>query len=103
MLIEALSHPLTDLPSNLLFDSRLMRLFLTVCLCAALALGASPADGEPSLECDVEKILEARELPPGSMVAAGTYGELTEVPTVLFPRTLEQGKYEITFPLLHFG
>jgi len=73
-----------------------MRLFLTVCLCAVLSLGASPADEEPPLECEVEKILEARELPPGSMVAAGTYGDLTEVSTVFVPQTLEKGKYEVT-------
>jgi hypothetical protein len=71
-----------------------MRLSLTVCFCMALFLGASP-EKELSLECDVEKILEARELPTGSMIL-DSYGDLTEVSTVLVPQTLETGKYEIT-------
>lgn len=72
-----------------------MRLSLVVCLFTTLLLGASPNAASP-LECDVEKILEARELPPGSMVSAGTYGGLTEVSTVFVPQTLEKGKYEVT-------
>jgi hypothetical protein len=72
-----------------------MRLSLVVCLFTTLLLGASPSAESP-LECDVEKILEARELPPGSMVSAGTYGGLTEVSTVFVPQTLEKGKYEVT-------
>ena len=77
-----------------LFAVRTFSRSLTVCFCMALFLGASP-EKELSLECDVEKILEARELPTGSMIL-GSYGDLTEVSTVFVPQTLEKGKYEVT-------
>lgn len=80
----------------------LLRLPSILCLCVVMPLPQAVLDSSPApvptpnADCDVEKILEARELPPGSMVSAGTYGGLTEVSTVFVPQTLEQGKYEVT-------
>lgn len=78
-----------------------MRLGLVLCLvtCVSLLIAPLASSSVPfsatDADCDIEKILEARELPSGSMVM-GAYGDLTEVSTVLVPRTLEQGKYEVT-------
>jgi hypothetical protein len=47
-----------------------------------------------SSDCEVETILEARDVPDGTLAIDG-YGSMSEVSTIFVPITLDEGRYEV--------
>jgi len=72
-----------------------MRTCLVVLLLLSLATAGATESVAQSSDCDVEKILEVRDVPEGTLAVDG-YGSTTEVSRLLVPISLEKGKYEIT-------
>mgnify|MGYP006429921785 CR=1 FL=1 len=73
-----------------------MRISRILFLCAAfLFIGGACDASAQSDDCEVEKILESKELPSGALTVDG-YDNVTEASYLLVPVSLEKGRYEIT-------
>lgn len=68
--------------------------FLLVVFAFSLLLTPDGTQAQ-SDECDVQKTLEARELPIGSLAIDG-YGDVVEASHILVPIALDKGRYEVT-------
>lgn len=70
------------------------RIIITAAFILLIAAEVGEAKAQSS-NCDVEKILEARNAPEGTLAVDG-YGSTTEVSTLLVPTSLEKGRYEVS-------